>query len=43
MSRETNRKKKKRQDALEAMIFTLMQKAMRAALDAALDDLFKDW
>ena len=45
MSREDDRKKKnkKRDAALEAYIFPLMQKSLKAALDAALDDLFKGW
>lgn len=35
--------KKKRQNQLEAMIFQLLEKSMKQALDAALDDLFKEW
>ena len=35
--------KKKRQSDLEKMVFQFMEKSMKDALDAALDDLFKDW
>ncbi len=35
--------KKKRQNNLEMMIFQIMEKSMKKALDAAIDDLFKDW
>ena len=36
-------KNKKKQSALEAEIFALMQKSLKAALDAAMKDLFKDF
>ena len=36
-------KKKKKKSVLEAEIMSLMQKGLKAALDAALDDIFKDW
>ena len=36
-------KKKKKQSALEAEIFALMQKSLKAALDAAMRDLLKDF
>lgn len=36
-------KKKKKKSVLEAEIMSLMQKSLKAALDAALDDIFKDW
>lgn len=35
--------KKKRQNELESMIFQIMEKSLKDALDAALDDLFRDW
>ena len=35
--------KKKRQSQLEAFIFSLMEKSMKEALNAAVDDLLKDW
>ena len=35
--------KKKRESELESFIFSLMEKTMKQALDAALDDIFKDW
>lgn len=36
-------KKKKKKSVLEAEIMSLMQKSLRAALEMALDDIFKDW
>ena len=36
-------KKKKRKSAFEAEIFSLLQKSLKAALDMAMEDLFKDW
>ena len=36
-------KKKKKKSALEAEIFAILNKSMKAALDMALDDIFKDW
>ena len=42
MSQE-RKKKKKKQSVLEAEILSLMQKSLKAALDAALDDIFKGW
>ena len=42
--REKKKKdKKKRESQLEAMVFQIMEKSMGKALDAAIDDLFKDW
>ena len=35
--------KKKRENELEKMVFAIMEKSMKEALDAAIDDLFKDW
>ena len=43
MSQQDKRKKKKKKSVLEAEIMSLMQKSLKAALDAALDDIFKDW
>ena len=45
MSREEDRKKreKKQQDWLLAQITAIMEKATKAALQQALDDIFKDW
>ena len=44
MSKGTDKKKrKKRQSVLEAEIMVILRKSMKAALDAALDDIFKDW
>lgn len=36
-------KKKKRENLLEKELFSLMQKSLKAALDAAIDDLLKSW
>ena len=43
MSARDRKKKKKKKSVLEAEIFSFMQKSMKAALDLALDDIFKDW
>ena len=40
---EEKKKKKKRESEFETMIFQIMEKSMKQALDVALDDLFKDW
>ena len=41
---DDRKKRKKKQDAwLEAQVMALLQKSMKAALDAALDDLLRDW
>lgn len=34
---------KKKQSILEKEIFNIMEKSMKTALDAAVDDLLKDW
>lgn len=36
-------KKKKKKSTLENEVFTIMEKSLKAALDAALDDILKDW
>ena len=36
-------KKKKKKSTLEAEIFAILNKSMKAALDMALDDIIKDW
>ena len=41
--RRKKEREKKRKSVLEAEIFAFMQKSTKAALDAALDDIFKDW
>ena len=45
MSREEDRKKrkKKQDDWLMAQVMAIMQKAMRAALDQAIDDILGSW
>ena len=40
---ERKKKKKKRENETEKMIFDLMEKSMKTALDAAFDEIFKDW
>lgn len=42
-SDDKDKKKKKRQSELELFIFQLMEKSMKQALNAALDDILKDW
>ena len=45
-ARDPDKKKKdrkKRESQLEAFVFQIMEKSMKKALDAAIDDLFKDW
>ena len=43
MSNQKKERKKKKKSVLEAEIMGLIQKSMKAALDAALNDIFKDW
>lgn len=43
MSEKKEDKKKKKQSVLEKEIFSIMKKSMKTALDAAVDDLLKDW
>ena len=46
MTIDGNKKKKdpkKKESLLEAQIFAIMEKSLKAAVDKALDDLFKDW
>lgn len=40
---EKKKKEKKQQDWLTAQIVAIMEKSMKAALKAAMDDLFKDF
>ena len=35
--------RKKRESILEQQILAIMQKSLKAAMDQALDELFKDW
>ena len=37
------KKKKKDKSTLEKEIFSIMEKSLKTALDAALDDILKDW
>lgn len=41
--RDKEKKKKKQQSQIEKFVFQMMEKSMKAALDAAMKDLFKDW
>ena len=36
-------KKKKKKSTLQAEIFAILQKGLKAALDMAMDDIFKEW
>lgn len=40
---EKKRKKKQQDDWLEALIVSIMKKNMKAVLEEALNELFKDW
>ena len=40
---DEKKRKKKQQSQLEAFVFQMMERSMKAALDAAMKDLFKDW
>ena len=40
---DEKKRKKKQQSQLETFVFQMMEKSMKAALDAAMKDLFKDW
>ena len=42
-TRERENEKEKQQSILEKEIFSIMEKSMKTALDAAVDDLLKDW
>ena len=41
--KEQDKKKKKRQSILEAELFRIMEKSLKAAMDKALDHIFQDW
>ena len=36
-------KKKKKESEIEKMVFGILEKSMKAALDHALGDFFKEW
>ena len=40
---DEKKRKKKQESMLEAFIFQMMEKSMKAALDAAMKDIFKGW
>ena len=41
--KDKDQKKKKQQNWLEQQIFVIMEKGMKEALDAAIDELLKEW
>ena len=42
--KEDEKKRKKKQQAqMEAFIFQMMEKSIKAAMDAAMKELFRDW
>ena len=41
--RKSKDQKKKKKSILEAELMRIIEKSMKAALDKALDDIFKDW
>lgn len=41
--KDKKKKKKQKQSTLENEIFNIMEKSLKTALDAALDDIFKEW
>lgn len=41
--KDKDKKKKKKKSTLETEIFSIMEKSLKSALDAAIDDLLKDW
>ena len=43
MKNDKERKKKKRQNQLEAFVLMILEKSMKEALNKAMDDLFKEW
>ena len=36
-------KKKKKKSTFEGEVFSIMEQSLKAALDAALDEILKDW
>ena len=40
---DEKKRKKKQESMLEAFIFQMMEKSMKATLDAAMKDIFKGW
>ena len=42
-SKRKKEKKKRKESTLERMIFEIMQKSLKSAMDAALDDIFREW
>ena len=42
-TKDREKDKKKKKSILEAEVMSIIEKSMKAALDKALDDMFKDW
>ena len=40
---DEKKRKKKQQSQIEAFVLQMLEKSMKAALDAAMKDLLKDW
>ncbi len=40
---QEKKKKKKRESELEKMVFQIMEQSAKKAIEAALDDILKDW
>ena len=40
---ERKKKKKKQQSIIQAELNRLVEKSLKAAIDKAMDDIFKDW
>lgn len=43
VSKDKDEKKKKKKSVLEDEIFRIMQASLKSAMDAALDDILKEW
>ncbi len=43
MNDNDKKKKDRKKSDFEIMIFQIMQKSLKSAMDAALDDILKDW
>ena len=41
--KDKDKKKKQQQTMLESFIFHMMEKSMKAAMDAAMKELFQSW
>lgn len=41
--KDKDKKKKKKKSTLETEIFSIMEKSLKSALDAAIDDILGEW